>query len=162
MMSIFSPFSSAVMLETRAAGTDAGADRINVLVVRGNGDLGAVACLTCDGLDLDHAGMDLRYLELEQALDQTRMGAGNDDLHAARAAANLDEVNLDVLTLDERLAADLLRSRKDGLALLAAGNNVQISAAAARVDAGDRSVQDLVLLAPNSEMTMPRSASRMP
>ena len=91
--------------------------------------------------------MDLRHLELEQALDQTRMGAGNDDLHAARAAANLDEVNLDVLTLDERLAADLLRSRKDGLALLAAGNNVQISAAAARVDAGDRSVQDLVLLA---------------
>ena len=91
--------------------------------------------------------MDLRYLELEQALDQTRMGAGNDDLHAAGAAADLDEVNLYVLTLDERFAADLLRSRKDSLALLAAGNNVQISAAAARVDAGDRSVQDLVLLA---------------
>ena len=70
------------MLETRTAGTNASTDRINVLVVRNNGDLGAVACLTSDGLNLDDAGMDLRYLELEQSLNQTRVGAGNDDLHA--------------------------------------------------------------------------------
>ena len=48
--------------------------------MRNNSDLGAVACLTCDGLDLDDTGVDFRYLQLKQTLNQTRVGAGNNDL----------------------------------------------------------------------------------
>ena len=75
------------------------------------------------------------------------MGAGNNDLRAAGAAANLDEVNLQALTLSQNLTAHLLGSGQNSLALLAAGNNIQISSAGARIDAGNHAVQDLVLLA---------------
>ena len=79
---------------TRTAGTNACTDRIDVLIVRNNSDLGAVACLTRDGLDLDDTGVNFRYLQLKQTLNQPRVGAGNNDLRAAGAAANLDEASL--------------------------------------------------------------------
>ena len=75
------------------------------------------------------------------------MGAGNNDLRPRVAAANLDEVNLQALTLSQNLTAHLLGSSQNSLALLAAGNNIQISSAGARIDAGNHAVQDLVLLA---------------
>lgn len=164
MISIFSPFSSPGDVgNTRTAGTNACTDRIDVLIVRNNSDLGAVACLTRDGLDLDDTGVDLRHLQLKQTLNQTRVGAGNNDLRAAGAAANLDEVNLQALTLSQDLTAHLLGSGQNSLALLAAGNNIQISGArsAGRCRATTPFRISCSLLS-NSEITMPRSASRMP
>ena len=61
--------------DTAAAGADAGADRIDVVVVPPHGDLRAVAWFAGAGLDLDDAVGDLGNLELEQPLDQTRVGA---------------------------------------------------------------------------------------
>ena len=56
----------------RAARADAGADRVDALGVRLDGDLRAVAGLARDAADLDEAVGDLGHLELEQRLDQLR------------------------------------------------------------------------------------------
>ena len=76
-MSIFSPRSSLTTMRTAgAAGADAGADRVDVVVVRPDRDLRAVAGLAGAGLDLDDAVGDLGHLELEQPLDEARDGCG--------------------------------------------------------------------------------------
>jgi hypothetical protein len=49
-------------------GADAGADRVDVVVVRPHRDLRAVPWLAGARLDLDDAVGDLRHLELEQRL----------------------------------------------------------------------------------------------
>ena len=77
-----------------ASGADAGADRIDVLVVGPDRDLGAVPGLAGAGLDLDDAVGDLGHLELEEPLDETRVGAADDDLRALRRLADLDDVGL--------------------------------------------------------------------
>ena len=56
----------------RAARADAGADRVDALRVRLDGDLRAVARLARDRADLDEAVGDLGHLELEQRPDQLR------------------------------------------------------------------------------------------
>ena len=61
--------------DTAATGADAGADRVDVVVVAPHGDLGAVPWLAGAGLDLDDAVGDLGHLELEQPLDQAGVGA---------------------------------------------------------------------------------------
>ena len=74
-----------------ALGADAGAHRIEVRLAGGDGDLGAGAGLAGDGLDLDHAVVDLGHLDLEEAADEVGVRAGHDDgragLLAARARA---------------------------------------------------------------------------
>src|SRR5439155_1611539 len=57
----------------RPARAHASADRVDVVVVGDDRDLGAVARLAGHLLDLDRARDDLGYLELEQALDETGM-----------------------------------------------------------------------------------------
>ena len=47
------------------------------------------------GLDLDDAVGDLGHLELEQPLDETGVGAADDDLGALGGLADLDDVGLD-------------------------------------------------------------------
>src|SRR5581483_11284139 len=79
----------------RAARADARADRVDALCVRLDGDLRAVARLTCDTADLDEPVGDLRHLELEERLDQLRVAAREDDLRALRAAAHLGDDSLD-------------------------------------------------------------------
>src|SRR5699024_6083598 len=62
------------------ASPHAGADGVDVGVVRPDSDLRAVARLAGARLQLDDAVGDLGHLELEQPLDQARMGAADDDL----------------------------------------------------------------------------------
>ena len=82
------------MRTRRAAGADAGADRVDVVVVRPDRDLRAVAGLAGAGLDLDDAVGDLGHLELEQPLDEAGVGARHDDLRALGGLADLDDVRL--------------------------------------------------------------------
>ena len=55
---------------------DAGADGVDVGVVRPHGDLGAVAGLARGRLDLDDARRDLGDLELEEPLDEPGVACG--------------------------------------------------------------------------------------
>ena len=55
------------VLDADAAQADAGADRVDALLARVDGDLAAEAGLARDRLDLDGAAEDLRHLQLEQA-----------------------------------------------------------------------------------------------
>ena len=97
------------------AGADAGADRVDVVVVRPDGDLGAVTGLAGAGLDLDDAVGDLGHLELEQPLDQTRVGARHDDLGALGRLAHLDDVRLRAVAGVRTLVGHLLGLRQQGL-----------------------------------------------
>ena len=83
------------LAHTGTAGADAGADRIDVRIVGPHGDLGAVAWFAGTGLDLHDAVGNFGDLELEEALDQTRVGAADDDLRALGRLADLDDVCLD-------------------------------------------------------------------
>ena len=95
-MSTFSPRSSFVTIRTREpAGPDAGADRVDVGVVRPHGDLGAVTGLAGRRLDLHDAVEHLRDLELEEPLDQPGVGPAHDDLRALGGLAHLDDVRLE-------------------------------------------------------------------
>ncbi len=63
-------------LDARAALADGGADRVEPLLARRDGDLGAAAGLAGDRPDLDGAAVDLGDLELEQALAGTPCACG--------------------------------------------------------------------------------------
>src|SRR5467141_722994 len=76
-------------LHARAAHADAGADRVDALVVGKDGDLRAHPRIARRGLDLEQAFLDLRHLELEQLHDELRRGARQDQLRAARLAVDL-------------------------------------------------------------------------
>ena len=80
--------------DARTLRADASADRIEVALAGSDGDLGTLAGLAGDGLDLDQAVIDFGNLDLEQAADQVGMGARNDDrgalmLIAPRGASEL-------------------------------------------------------------------------
>ena len=62
-------------LHARALEADARADRIDGVVARDHGDLGAAADFARDGADLDDLLLDLGHLELEQRLDEQRIAA---------------------------------------------------------------------------------------
>ena len=83
MMSIFSPRSSDDdHAHARAARADAGADRIDALDARLDGDLRAVAGLAGDRADHDVPALDLGHLDLEQLADQLVGAAREHDLRA--------------------------------------------------------------------------------
>ena len=113
-----SPRSSLVTMRTaRAAGAHAGADGVDVGVVRPHGDLGAVPWLAGRRLDLDDAGPDFGHLELEQPLDQPGVGAADHDLWAFGRLANLDDVRLEARAVLVALVGDLLGLRQQRLDL---------------------------------------------
>src|SRR6185503_16159662 len=103
------------VLDAAAAHADARADRVDLAVDRADGDLGAVARLAGQGLDLDRALADLRHLALEQPSDQLRVTAAEDDLHRAGRVAHLGDQRLDALADLVLLAGDLLAARHDAL-----------------------------------------------
>src|SRR5438034_2737723 len=76
-------------LHARAAHADAGADRIDALVVGEDRDLRPYAGVARRGLDLEQAFLDLRHLELEQLHDELRRGArrGGGGVQGARVGA---------------------------------------------------------------------------
>src|SRR5579859_5752451 len=132
--------------DARAARADTGADRVDALGVRLDRDLGAVAGLTGDRLDLDETVGDLRHLELEQRPDQLRVAAREDDLRALRPRANLGDHGLDAASLLVALAVDLLGARQQRLDLAEVDEHV-VAVACLLDDAGhDLALPVLVLL----------------
>src|SRR5699024_3314353 len=107
------------LFHTRAAGADAGADRVDVGVLAPHGQLGAGAGLAGDGLDLDGAVVDFGHFQLKHALDQARVGAANRHARAAVGGQHVDDVDLHGLALAESLAGDLLVAGQHGAAAFA-------------------------------------------
>ena len=101
--------------DTRPPGADARTDGIDVGVVRPHRDLGAVARLPGHSLELHHAVADLRHLQLEEALDQARVGAADDDLGALGGLAHLDDVGLEAGVAVVVLVGHLLGLGQQGL-----------------------------------------------
>ena len=66
-----------------------------------DGDLGALAGLTGDRLDLDGALIDLGHLLLKQTTHELGMGAGDDDRRTAVLAANRLQVGVGVADVDD-------------------------------------------------------------
>ena len=101
--------------DAHAARTDARADRVDVLVVRRDRELGAVTGLARDGLDLDDAVDELGHLELEQPPHETGVRARHDDLRTLRRLAHLDDVRLHARAVVVPVARDLLGLRQQRL-----------------------------------------------
>ena len=117
-MSTFSPRSSlTTMRHARTARADARADRVDVVVVRRDRELGAVTGLTGDGLELDDPVDDLRHLELEQPLHETGVRARHDDLRTLGGLAHLDDVGLEPAAVVVVLVLHLLGLREQRLDL---------------------------------------------
>ena len=121
--------------DATTASTDAGADGVDVVVVAPHGDLRAVPWFAGAGLDLDDAVGDLGHLELEQALDEARVGAADHDLRALRGLADLDDVGLDASARLGTLERHLLGLGQQAL------DTTQVEQRVARIglldDAGD-------------------------
>ena len=113
---------------------------IDLLLPRGDGDLGAQTRLAGDLHDLDRAGEDLRHLQLEEAADQVRVGAGDDQLRTALVLVDLDQEHLDPLAGPVALGRHLLASRHDRLGL------AQLDDDRPRIGALHDAVEDLALL----------------
>src|SRR5207244_8858742 len=92
----------------RAAGADAGSDRVDALRVRLDGDLRAVAGLPRHAANLDQTVGDLGHLELEQRLDQLGIATRQDHLRSLRPRAHLGDDGLDARALLVTLPVDLL------------------------------------------------------
>src|SRR2546422_485932 len=102
-------------LHARAAHADAGADRIDALVVGEDRDLRPYAGVARRGLDLEQAFLDLRHLELEQLHDELRRGARQDQLRAARLAVDLHHPGAHPVADPEVLLRDHVLARQQRL-----------------------------------------------
>src|SRR5216684_3878155 len=138
-------------LHTRAAHADAGADRVDALVVGENGDLRAHPRIARRGLNLEQAFLDLRHLELEQLHDELRRGARQDQLRAARLAVDLHHPGAHAVADPEVLLRNHVLARQQRLE--AAGLDDGAAALHALHRAGDQLVaarqevvQDLLAL----------------
>ena len=108
-----------------AARADAGAYRVDHRVGGVHRHLRAAARLAGDGLDLHNAALNLRHLQLEQALHQSRMDARYAHLRAvlcarARQTAirdDLQHVNLEALARRVHVAGHLLARLEHALGL---------------------------------------------
>ena len=78
-------------LDAAALHSDAGADRIDRAVVADDADLGAAAGVAGRGLDLDDAVVNLGHFLGEQLLHEVGVGARQEDLRAARFAADRED-----------------------------------------------------------------------
>ena len=122
--------------DARAARADAGADRVDALRVRLDGDLRAVARLAGDPLDRDEPVGDLGHLELEQRLDQLGVAAREDDLRPLGAGADVGDHRLDAGALLVALAVDLLLPGQERLDLAEVDEHV-VAVAGLLDDPGD-------------------------
>ena len=100
-------------------GADAGRNGVDVGILAPDSHLGAGTGLAADGLDLNGAAIDLGHFQLEQALDQARVGAADHHAGTALAADHVHNVDLQGLALGVGLAGHLLVAGQDGLAALA-------------------------------------------
>ena len=112
MMSTRSPASSLVTaVHARAAHADAGALRVEARVVRLDRDLGADAGVARRGLDLDQAFLDLGHFELEQAHEELRRDARQDELRALGRAVDLHHVGAHAVADAQHFLLDQLVAR---------------------------------------------------
>jgi len=77
-------------------------------------DLGTEPGLTCDGLDLDRAVIDLGHLQLEESPNEPWMAAGEDDLRPVGGVADAHDVGTDPLAQIVLLVGDAFTFRKYG------------------------------------------------
>src|SRR5262245_28171996 len=128
--------------DARAARADTGANRVDALGVRLDGDLRAVTGLTGDAADLHQPVGDLGHLQLEERLDQLGIAARDDHLRPLRARADLSDDGLDPRALLVALAVHLLGPREQGLDL--AEVNEHVVAVARLLDDGGDDLGDSV------------------
>src|SRR5437667_465353 len=102
-------------LDARALEPHAGAHGIDRVVARGDRDLGAAARLAGGGADLHDLLLDLRHFELEQRLDEQRIGARQNQARALRRLLDPLEHRPDRVALVEVLAVILLAVGDDRL-----------------------------------------------
>ena len=100
-------------LHARALEADARAHRIDRVVAREHGDLGAAADFAGGRADLDDVLLDLRDLELEQRLHEQRVATAQDEARALGRLLDALEHGADRLALVEVLAVVLLAIRND-------------------------------------------------
>ncbi len=103
------------LTHAHAASADAGADGIDVLVVRRDRELRTVTGLAGDCLDLHDAVEELGHFELEEAPDESGVRTGHDDLRALGRLADLDDVRLHPRAVVVAVARHLLGLRQQGL-----------------------------------------------
>src|SRR5690606_15134825 len=102
-------------LDAAAAHADAGADRIDGIVVGQHGNLGAAARIAGDGADLDDAVIDFRHFLGEQLGHELRMRARQENLWPARLAAHVVDIGAHAVALAEGLARQQLVAADDRL-----------------------------------------------
>ena len=128
-MSTFSPRSSLVTMRTRApraptqapTGSTLGSFDQTAILVRCPGSR-AAALISTTPLD------DLGHLELEEPLDEARVGAADDDLGALGRLANLDDVGLEAGSVLVALVGHLLGLGQQGLDLAEVEQGVAVVA----------------------------------
>src|SRR5262249_24524832 len=98
-----------------AAHADTSTHRIDVGVVRRDGELGPAPGLARRTLHLDDALVDLRHLLAKELDQQSRVRPGEDDLRAAARELDVDDVCADAIALAVALARDLLLLRQHGI-----------------------------------------------
>src|SRR4029453_14750200 len=99
--------------EAGALRPDARAHRVDRRLVGRDRDLRAVPRLSGHGLDLDDPLGDLGHPELEQLLEQPRVGPRDDDLWPLGALAHLGDVALEPFAVAVGLAGHLLGLREE-------------------------------------------------
>ena len=95
-------------LHPRSFHSHAGAHRIDVGVIRGDGDLRPASRLASHGLDLDDALVNLGNLLLEGLLEKARMRAGQDDLRSLARHVHVEHVSANAVLRAVALARNLL------------------------------------------------------
>src|SRR5581483_5260697 len=93
-------------LHARPAHADAGPDRVDVAVVRHDGDLRAAARLAHGRLHLDDALVDLRHLLTEELDQEVRVRPREDDLRTLRGQVDVVDVRADAIALAVALGQD--------------------------------------------------------
>ncbi len=113
------------VLDPAAADTDAGAHAVDLVVDRLDRDLGPVAGVAGEGLDLDDPLLDLGDLELEEVPEDVRVSAREDDPDALPDLLHLEDEALHALARVVGLARDLLAPGNDPLALAQVHDHVR-------------------------------------
>ena len=128
-------------LDARAPQADAGADRIDVALGGGHGDLRPLTRFAGGRLHHHDALLDLGNLRLEQAREISGMRARQRDLWSLGAPSHLEHECADAITGVESLTGDLLTLGQDRLGLADLDDDVTL------LDAVDDASQDLAVLA---------------
>ncbi len=113
--------------------------RIEARVVGLDRDLGADARVARRGLDLDQAFLDFRHFQFEQAHEEFRRDARQDELRAFGGAVDLHHVGAHAIAYAQHFLLDQLVARDDAF------DAARLDDDAAALDALDRAREQVVL-----------------